>query len=253
MRLVLEGWAGDVQVHPDTIFILAANPPEIAASGSEVSAPEVNRWAGYWFEPSYDEILNHFRTAENLGGYTGDDDYLQRLAALCHEWAATVSVEPGLIQMVPPEASINEGAAWASPRANEHMLRMIAAETDGSYDEEFSAAAGCVGSATAQTFLSVRKLRRNLPTRDDVLKDPSSATVPQTSYQLAAIGLLAQVARIDSWAAWVYAARLDSEMANACATVLFKYPNTSTDSPHAEAGDKAQIKLLGDMGKAVGV
>ena len=44
LRVVNEGYVGELRLHPNVVFIGAANPPEIAAGGYDLSPPMANRW-----------------------------------------------------------------------------------------------------------------------------------------------------------------------------------------------------------------
>lgn len=52
LRLILERVAGDVELHPETRVIAAANPPEQAPGGFDLSAPLMGRLCVVNFRPS---------------------------------------------------------------------------------------------------------------------------------------------------------------------------------------------------------
>ena len=60
--------------------------------------------------------------------------------------------------------------------------------------------------------------------------------------QIAAVGLVASVADIDVFAAWIYAERLAPELGVACAVQLLRRKDPS-DSPHGVEGRKARVAL----------
>jgi hypothetical protein len=248
-RVVNEKIAGDSPLHPDTRFLAACNPPDQCPSGSDLSASTVNRFTIYEFQPTIDEVVSHF------GGTIGADDSKAPHAAWARDFAATLAAKPDLVQMDPPEASINEAAPWSSPRACEAAFRMLAAIDDRTYATEtekhgaqFRAISGAMGKHAAQSYLAIRKLRADLPTIAEIVKDPKKAIVPdKRDIQIGALGLLQEVARKDVHAAWIYAGRLHAEVAQAAAKGL--YPRgVRGKSPHAKDGAKARAKLVGTIG-----
>jgi hypothetical protein len=53
LRVVNEGWVGDIKLHNNVVFVAAANPPEIAAGGYDLSPPMANRWMHFeWNDPT---------------------------------------------------------------------------------------------------------------------------------------------------------------------------------------------------------
>ena len=76
-----------------------------------------------------------------------------------------------------------------------------------------------------------------------MLEGPTTAKVPaERDRQIAALGLLVHVAAKDVWAAWVYAARLHAEVAQACTRILLTKAPKGT-SKHQAAGQAARVKL----------
>ena len=95
-------------------------------------------------------------------------------------------------------------------------------------------------------------MRVHLPDISTVINDPMGAIVPTNpEYQIGALGLLAQVALTDCWAAWMYAARLDDEIASAAARALLRRKTVGVKK-HAASGRKARGLLLGNIGKDLG-
>jgi hypothetical protein len=216
LRILHDRVVGDTPLHPGTRIVAACNPPEMSPNGFELTAPFVGRFAIWDFEPTLDEVRKFFAA---LGNETDDE----RLSTVALEWVATSEAEPRLIQIQPPAAALQTGAKWASPRDVERALRLEAAlPADVSPDIQWAAWAGCVGEDAAQTYLAIRKLRGKLPTVSEVASDPLTALVPEHQYQIGALGLLANVATRDLWAAWAYAARLDEEIASAAGRALMR-------------------------------
>ncbi len=233
LRVLLERNAGGTPLHPDSRVIAACNPPEHAPNATELDAANLNRVSRIRYAPSVGEIGTYFASVS-------DPDW----AVESQDFAATLAADPTLVSIDPPAASIEGGAPWGSPRAWELGLRVWSA--DGSQDDEtgFALLAGCVGPHAATALLAIRRLRAHLPTSDKIQADPSGALVPdQVDHQIAALGLLARVARDDSSAAWVYAERLRPEIGAALAQILTALPPTKVQAFRGAAA-QAQVKLL---------
>ncbi len=253
LRLLLERRAGDVALHPGSVVVGAANRPEECPGGVELSAATVNRLVVLAdFAPTIGELQAWF-------GRLGEPD--SRLRAEATDFAATLALHPELIELSPPRAALDAGTPFASPRAWEHGLRALAAHAeehdryllpkllpDHARNEVGPALlAGAVGEARAAAYLAVRAHRAHLPDADEVLRAPARARVPaERAHQVAALGLVARVARRDAWAAWVYAARLAPEIAAACARQLADGPPPAKSRWQA-AGEEAQRAVLAQV------
>jgi len=241
LRGLSERVFGDVRLHPETVIVAAGNPIEQAPGGFDLAAPVVGRFGIWTFRPTLDEFRGYFAELGDEGS---------PLRAWAEDWAATTQHEPGLVEIDPPEASIQDGAQWAAPRNWERAFRMLAATDAPSDDLQFLILSGCVGQHAAASYLGIRKLRAHLPSVAQIADDPESAMVPETiDYQIGALGLLANVASIETGAAWIYASRLRPEVAMACASALRRRPMRG--KKHAAAGRKAQVKLMGQIGRAL--
>lgn len=235
---------GDTTLHPETRFVAAANPVSQVGGGSELNPALVGRFAIYDFRPKLDEVRDYF-----FG--LGEDDSPLRSLAL--DWAATTQHEVGLIQLDPPAAALVETQKWASPRDWECGLRVCAAVPPAQLTDSLMSdlLAGNVGQNAADAFVGIRKLRVHLPSVDEVTKDPQGAKVPaKMDYQIGALGVLANVAQRDFWAAWLYADRLLPEIRSAIARVLLKNAKYKANSPakFAKEGKKTMVRVIGEIG-----
>ncbi|KKL12080.1 hypothetical protein LCGC14_2539320, partial [marine sediment metagenome] len=71
-------------------------------------------------------------------------------------------------------------------------------------------------------------------------------------YQVGALGLLANVADADCWAAWIYASRLRDEIGASAAKALMSRRQHGKKRFQAK-GKKAMVTLLGKAGNAMGL
>jgi hypothetical protein len=253
MRLLLENYAGGEQLHPGSSVVGAANRPEECPGGIELSAATTNRIIRFVeFQPTLDEIRGFFDGV-------GDDG--TRLHEEFLDFAATLAVSSDLLDMNPPRAAIDAGLPFASPRAWERGLRVYAEYCEaakvgfnvGKHEDDIGYAllSGAVGETKAAAFLGIRKMRKHLPTIDEILRDPNGAKCPeQKDRQIAAVGLLARVAEQDTWAAWIYAERLLPEISAACASVLMRRTIKGT-AKWQEQGARAQVRGLAKIRRAL--
>src|SRR5688572_25066197 len=115
LRVVLERVVGDLSLPPDVVVVAAANPPEQAADGWDLSAPLANRFC------HLDWTVEPASFAEGLvGGWpspvppvlaAGWEAGMQHTRALI---SAFVTVRPGLACDVPTDAA-RAGRGWPSP------------------------------------------------------------------------------------------------------------------------------------------
>ena len=251
LRGVNEREFGDCQLHPDTAIILAGNPVDQAAGGAELSLPMLNRITKIKIQPDLREIQDYLY---NLG----DEGSTLRSEAV--SYAATLENAPDLLAINPPAGAQSAGRPWASPRSIERSMRLCAQLLDdgvGRDSKLYAAAlAGNLGEDTAGAFLSIYRLRANLPSIKEVKADPTAARLPgdlQTG--IAVLGILAQVAQSDAPAAWVYADRLaDGEIKVASFRILVRLPfeaKGAAPSKWRAQAAKARVRVMGQMGTAL--
>lgn len=260
MRLLLEHVAGGVHLHPDSCVVAAANRPEECPGGIEMDAASVNRVIRLDdFEPTLDELCAFYEKVGELD---------TRLHEEFVDFAATLKAEPALLDMKPSRAAIDAGAPFGSPRAWERGLRVYAQYCETANvgynvgkDEDavgYALLMGAVGDAKAIAFLAIRKMRKHLPTIEQITAEPKTALIPPDNnkdQQLAAIGLLARVAEKDVWAAWIYTQRLPIEIGMACARILMdrqtRYGATHGDSKWLNEGRRIALAVLANGRRAM--
>ena len=129
LRVVLERTVGDLTLAHDVAIVAAANPPEQAADGWDLSPPLANRFC------HLDWPTDARRMAEGFTGGWGHPTVpelppgWEATTALTRSWVAGfVSVRPPLAVAVPDDATTS-GRAWPSPRSWEMAARLLAAAT----------------------------------------------------------------------------------------------------------------------------
>ncbi len=231
LRVVLDRVVGDLPLPEGVAIVAAANPPEQAAGGWDLSAPLANRFVHLAWR------VDATKWADGMvAGWPTPD-----VARLPEAWeaavpaarsivAAFVRARPQLLLQVPKDEAA-AGRAWPSPRTWDMAARLLAAcrSSEAGPDVEAELVAGCVGEGAALEFVSwVRSL--DLPDPEELLRDPSSYKHPARGDQvyatLAAVAA-AVVARptAERWAAaWDVLARAvgagSADMAAAAARSL---------------------------------
>ena len=180
LRVVLERAVGDLTLPDAVAVVAAANPPEQAADGWDLSAPLANRlchlaWqtdprsvadglAGGWAAPVVPVLPDGWQAEEILSRGL--------VAAFLH-------VRPALA-CAPPSDAASAGRGWPSPRTWEMAARLMAAAgASGSGDEARSALIrGAVGDGAGVEFLAWL-IEMDLPDPEQVLADPASFRLPE--------------------------------------------------------------------------
>jgi hypothetical protein len=254
LMLILARQAGDVQLHPETRIICAANPPEQAPGGGELSSPLMGRVQVWNLAPTIapvgntdGEVFNWF--VDVLGSEDGT------VADLAREFGAVLVRKPDLVQLDPPDAAINEAAQYGAPRNWERGLRALGSlidHVDGADREDhFTALAAAVGPHQAQAFLAIRDLRDKVPSAEELSKNPGDALVPENrDEQIGVLGVLAEVLKSNSYACWIYAARLHDEIGVAAAQLLMRSPQRGPKKQEKD-GLKARNRLMGLIGRMI--
>jgi len=180
LRVVLERVVGDLALPPEVAVVAAANPPEQAADGWDLSAPLANRlchlsWdteplaiadglAGGWAAPQVPALPDGWQAEEQLARGL--------VAAFLH-------LRPALA-CAPPADATSAGRGWPSPRTWEMAARLWAAGgVAGAGDAARSALVrGAVGDGAGVEFLAWLT-EMDLPDPEAVLADPGSFVLPE--------------------------------------------------------------------------
>ncbi len=185
LRVVNEGQVGELTLHPNVVFIAAANPPDQAAAGYELSPPMANRWVHLdWHPPSANEWSEGI-----LSDWAGTEGAMTAAAAVklidqgydVHH-AKAKGLITGFLQRnsllfkLPEEGDPSRSRAWCSPRSWDNCIRVIAgANSYGLKETQIDKLIqGTVGKAAAVELLTYKK-KANLPDPAKLLdaKDPN--------------------------------------------------------------------------------
>jgi hypothetical protein len=182
LRVVLERTVGDLTLPDEVAIVAAANPPEQAADGWDLSAPLANRLCHLSWETSPRAV------AEGLAG--GFDP--PPVPFLPDGWEAEERLSRGLVAaflharpplaVAPPTDASAAGKGWPSPRTWEMTARLMAAAGAGGASEQARAELirGAVGDGAAVEFLAWL-VEMDLPDPEAVLANPASFRLPERS------------------------------------------------------------------------
>lgn len=207
LRIVLERVVGDLALPAGVRVVAAANPPEQAADGWELSPPLANRLVHLDWPVDAEAVAEGLAVGfppPPASKYTAPAP--DRLATARATVAAFLKVRPTLVLQVPTVAA-QAGRGWPSPRSWETVAILLGmCDTVGSGEDVRAALiGGAVGEGAAVEFLSWL-INADLPDPNMVLADPDSFELPERSDRafavLTAVSSVA-IARGDaeSWAA----------------------------------------------------
>jgi MoxR-like ATPase len=180
LRVVLERAVGDLQLPDAVTVVAAANPPDQAADGWDLSAPLANRLCHLAWQTDPRSV------ADGLAGGWAPPV----VPVLPGEWQAEEVLSRGLVSAflrvrpalacAPPSDAASAGRGWPSPRTWEMAARLLAAAgASGASDEARSALArGAVGDGAAIEFLAWLS-EMDLPDPEQVLAEPASFRLPE--------------------------------------------------------------------------
>lgn len=244
LRVVLDRAVGDLHLPDEVAIVAAANPPEQAAGGWELSPPLANRFAHLdWPQPqaqAWGEAL--------MAGWPSPS-----LPRIPEAWEQKLPLAKGLVSgflqsrqtllHALPEDQSQQGKAWPSPRTWEMATKMLAAGLSVTQDEGTLASlvGSCVGQGAALEFLAVVG-GDILPDPEALLQDPEQAELPTRPDKLM-LALNSVTAAVmdkltpERWdAAWTLLHRAATEQAVDVATVSARTLATLWNKQYVQPG-----------------
>ena len=207
LRVVLERVVGDLALPDELAIVAAANPPDQAADGWDLSAPLANRFC------HLDWHVDVMTVATGLvAGFptpvipTLPEDWKNQIPIAAGLVGGFLSVRQSLVIQPPIERAL-AGRAWPSPRTWEMLARLLAAAfaVECSLETKRNLVIGCVGDGAGLEFLNwVQEL--DLPDPEAALIDPDSVVFPERGDRLyaalsAVAGAVASDPTPDRWLA----------------------------------------------------
>ncbi|MEV4575334.1 ATP-binding protein [Nonomuraea jabiensis] len=212
LRVVLERTVGDLTLPDEVRIVAAANPPDQAADGWDLSAPLANRLIHLHWQVEAADIAEGFATgfAVPEPAPAPGPEAVARARALV---GAFLRVRPELVLAV-PDSPERAGRGWPSPRSWEMAARAVAACEGGKADGEVLAelVLGAVGEAAGFELISwLRDL--DLPDPQTLLTDPHAPLPTRVDRLYAVLGAVVSHVLADgspqAWEqAWTVVARV---------------------------------------------
>jgi hypothetical protein len=198
LRVVLERTVGDLTLPDAVAVVAAANPPEQAADGWELSAPLANRFCHLDWPVDARAVADGF-----AGGWHTPvpppltDGWEARIPVIRSWIAGFITVRPTLAIAVPEDVA-TAGRAWPSPRSWDMAARLYAAA--GAASDPAAQALlvrGAIGDGPGVEFLTWLA-EADLPDPEAVLADPDSFVLPERGDRAyAALSSIAAAASAD--------------------------------------------------------
>lgn len=184
LRVVLDRVVGDLELPAAVSVVAAANPPEQAAGGWDLSPPLANRFCHLSWpldrERWVDGMIQGWPSPRSHALPKGWEKGIPGSRSLV---AAFIRHRPHLLLQL-PESEDQAGKAWPSPRSWEMAAILLAASP--SDDVAATLVGGCVGDGPAMEFLTWRR-DLDLPDPEWVLRNPDKFTVPARGDQAFAV------------------------------------------------------------------
>jgi hypothetical protein len=180
LRVVLERVVGDLELPDDVVVIAAANPPEQAADGWDLSAPLANRFCHLEWSVDAAGVSEGMAVGWEPppvpGLADGWEAGIGRASAMI---AAFLPLRPVLTCAVPKDGA-SAGRGWPSPRTWDMAARLLTAcdAAQASSGVRSALVTGSVGDGAAVEFLSWL-IEMDLPDPEAVLADPESFVLPE--------------------------------------------------------------------------
>lgn len=210
LRFLDSGKIGSYRLPATAWRVAAANPPDCAAGGWDLEPPVANRLAHVTWEVRPREWANSFASwSWPSPRYAGLVDFCspqweQSFRQARGIIAGFIGTHPSLLHAMPPDP-VQRGRAWPSPRTWEYAARALAA-AGCDIPQAADAVAACVGASAAQQFVAWA-IDANLPTPEELLKQPSLLKELRSDKQYAALIQVAAILRPSEWdAGWQLAA-----------------------------------------------
>lgn len=173
LGVILDRKVGDLRLPSAVQVITAANPPEVAAGGWELTAPMANRLLHIDYHPSAEDwisgMINDF--ALPAPRWVGEPTKVARARSRANV-AAFISTRRDLLHALPTNAA-DLGRAWPSGRTWTMAADLLAVLDPDDTSARMLATTGLVGEGAALEFATWVRTG-DLPDPQDVITDPST-------------------------------------------------------------------------------
>jgi len=173
LGVALERRVGDLLLPRGVHVVAAANPPERAADGWDLSPPLANRFLHIAYTPEVQGWVDGMTGGFTLpaAGRVAEQNPARRGIARANV-AAFIRCRPALLDACPSNPAAS-GRAWPSRRTWTMAADVLALLDDDDRDAAYIAASGLVGEGAAVEYLTWRR-EADLPDPALVVSDPTS-------------------------------------------------------------------------------
>jgi hypothetical protein len=189
LRIVLERVVAEMPLAPAVRIVAAANPPEQAADGYELSLPLANRLLHLDWGVEINAALAGFRSGFREPAIPLlPDGWEEMIGEVRARFAAFLSARPHLLQAVPQDATLR-GHAWPSMRSwhQQGAIALAAARAVNAHPQVGRLLlAGAIGHGAAEEYLAWER-SLDLPDPERVLAAASTFPLPERSDVLYAV------------------------------------------------------------------
>src|ERR671926_182048 len=255
LGVALERRIGDLVLPRAVQVVAAANPPERAADGWDLTPPLANRFLHIAYTPAVDGWIDGMTAGFGLpaGGHVSEPNR-ERTAIARASVAAFIRCRPALLDACPTNANAS-GRAWPSRRTWTMAADVLALLAEDDTDAAYLATCGLVGEGAGVEYLTWRR-EADLPDPASVVADPRSVQWrrldPSRTWAILAVvvAYTAGKGTVEAWrAAWgplAVATELGKgDVAAACARTLLMARPPNARPPHEV---RAFIGILSDAG-----
>jgi hypothetical protein len=255
LGVALERRVGDLLLPRAVQVVAAANPPERAADGWDLTPPLANRFLHISYTPAVDGWIDGMTAGFSLpaSGRVSQPNR-ERTAVARANVAAFIRSRPALLDACPTNATAS-GRAWPSRRTWTMTADVLALLADDDTEAAYLAACGLVGEGAAVEYLTWRR-EADLPDPALVVADPTSVAWrsldPSRVWAILAgvVGYSTGRGTVDAWrAGWgplaVAAEMGKGDVAAACARTLLMARPPNARPPHEV---RAFVGVLTDAG-----
>ncbi len=172
LGVALERRVGDLLLPRAVQVVAAANPPERAADGWDLTPPLANRFLHISYTPAVDSWIDGMTAGFSLPapGHVTQPSR-ERTAVARASVAAFIRCRPALLDACPTNPAAS-GRAWPSRRTWTMTADILALLADNDAEAAYVAAGGLVGEGAAVEYLTWRR-EADLPHPADVVADPT--------------------------------------------------------------------------------
>lgn len=197
LRVVLEKVVGEL-VLPDSISIVAAaNPPDLASDGYDLTPPMANRF----IHLDWPNDPKHWCKGMRHGWQTPSlpllpDDWEKHIDPITTLVTGFIDKLPFMLYQFPSDISAM-GRAWPSNRSWDMAIKAMAACQSAQISDEimYSLVAGCVGEGTAIELSSYLR-EMNLPDPETLLANPDSLVLNPNRHDIIQATLMSVVSAV---------------------------------------------------------